>query len=75
MRTEAGTGREILLDTTIDTGGEVELNMEPFLGAEVLGGVLVQHDHDLGHVVELADQGHILHGAAPLLILTNKSKR
>ena len=33
VRTEPRAGGKIFLDTTVDTGGEVELNMEPFLGA------------------------------------------
>ena len=47
----------------------MKLHVEPLLGASVLGGVLVEHDDDLSHVVELAHQGHVLHGPPPLFIL------
>ena len=69
VRSEAGSGREVLLDTAVDPGGEVELHVEPLLGVALLGGILVEHHHDLGHVVELADQTDVLHGPAPLFVL------
>ena len=69
VRPEAGPGGEILLHAAVDPGREVELHVEPLLGVPLLGGVLVEHHHDLGHVVELADQTDVLHGAAPLLVL------
>ena len=69
VRSEARPGREVLLDTAVDSRREVELHMEPLLRVALLGGVLVQHHHDLGDVVQLTDQTDVLHGAAPLFVL------
>ena len=69
VRSEAGPGREVLLDTAVHPGREVELHVESLLGVSLLGWVLVEHDDDLSHVVELADHTDVLHGSAPLLVL------
>lgn len=31
-------------------------------------GILIQHDHNLGHVIQLTDHFHVVHGPLPLLI-------
>ena len=47
----------------------MQLQVVSFLGVRVLGGVLVEHDDNLGHVVKLRHEADVLHGPAPLLIL------
>ena len=69
VRPEARPWGQVLLHTAVHTRREVELHVEPLLRVVLLGGVLVQHHHDLSHVVELADQRDVLHGAAPLLVM------
>ena len=69
VRPEARPWGQVLLHTAVHTRREVQLHVKPLLRVALLGGVLVQHHHDLGHVVELADQTDVLHGAAPLLVL------
>ena len=69
VRSESWTWRKIFLNTAVDSRTKVQLHVESFLGVRVLGGVLVEHDDDLGHVVELGHEADVLHSPAPLLIL------
>ena len=69
VRSEAWTWRQIFLDAAVYSRTEVQLHVESLLRVRVLGWILIEHDDDLGHVVELGHEADILHGAAPLLVL------
>ena len=69
VRPEAWTWRQIFLDAAVYSRTEVQLNVESLLWIWVLGGILIEHDDYLRHVVELGHEADVLHGAAPLLVL------
>ena len=48
----------------------MKFHVEPLLRVGLFGRILVEHDDDLRHIVELAHQGDVLHGPSPLFILT-----
>lgn len=42
--------------------------MEALLRRRILGRILVQHYHNLRHIIQFGHHRHVLHGPAPLLI-------
>uniref|UniRef100_A0A6B0UM43 Putative secreted protein n=1 Tax=Ixodes ricinus TaxID=34613 RepID=A0A6B0UM43_IXORI len=69
LGTKPGARGQVFLDAADDAGAEVKFHVEALLRKLVLGGVFVQHDHNLCHVIEFRDCIDILHGSAPLFVL------
>lgn len=55
------------LQTAAKAGVSTSLVREGRLQCYLIG-ILIQHDHNLGHVVQLTDHFQVVHGPLPLLI-------
>lgn len=53
MRPKSRSRRQILLNTTVHSRTEVQFYVETFLARRILGRILIQHYHNLRHVVQL----------------------
>lgn len=71
MRPKSRSGREIFLYTTIDAGRKMQFNVKPLIGKGIFCRILVQHDHNLWHVIQFRNNWDIFHGTSPLFIRCN----